>query len=134
MYRELLTFIALICINVLGFRVTGVAIGNPRRSSYWDPSRFVPLSHLMPGGQGVTYLSDLTQNLADDMSSQIALGGQQVSAVGQAIENHEDAKSEEIQHVSDIVDSNYKSTAVDNEEEEQEINEGDGYEENEAEY
>lgn len=89
----------------------------------------------MPGGQGVTYLSDLTQNLADDMRSQIAFGSKLVSAVGQTIEHQEDAKSDAIQHISDIVDSNYKST-WDHDEDEDEMNEGDldHYEENEPEY
>ncbi|KXJ17363.1 uncharacterized protein LOC110234116 [Exaiptasia diaphana] len=70
---------------------------------------YIPLSQVLPGGKGVTYLSDLTQNFGDDMSHQISLGGKLVSAVGNAIQNHEDLSSKEVDDISHIVDSNYRS-------------------------
>jgi hypothetical protein len=66
----------------------------------------------MPGGQGVNYLSDLTENLADDMSSQISLGSQVVGAVGRSIEHRENVDSDEIERVSDIVDPNDEPSRV----------------------
>jgi len=83
----------------------------------------------MPGGQGVTYLSDLTQGLGDDMSQQISLGSQVVSAVGDAIQRHESISSDRVQRIADIVDSEYRRRLDDDEDEDED--EQDGYEENE---
>lgn len=81
----------------------------------------------MPGGQGVTYLSDLTQGFGDDMSQQISLGSQVVGAVGDAIERHESMSSDKVQHISDIVDSEYRRRLDD--EEEQDEDDQDGHDE-----
>lgn len=63
------------------------------------------------------------------MSYQIALGGKLVSAVGNAIENHENISSREVDDISDVVDSSYRSDYDDEERDDYHGDYRDDYEE-----
>ncbi|EDO42921.1 predicted protein [Nematostella vectensis] len=69
------------------------------------PPRFVPLSWLLPGGDGVSYLSYLSEGFGKDLSTRISSVGDVVSAVGDSIQETGTERSHDVDRISDIVGS-----------------------------